>query len=250
VKRVLLEISYDGTNYGGFQIQKNAASIEGTLAEKLTQLTGEAHKIIGGSRTDAGVHARQNIAVFDTDSRIPADKFCLALNRYLPEDIRVINSYEVPPFFHPRKRDTTKVYKYRFYNSKTCPATLRAFYYHVHAPLNYEKMRVAASYFVGTHDFTSFSNIHTPVKDKVRTLSRVAIVDEDTSDPAMKSVLIEGDGFLYNMVRIIAGTLITVGKGGFEPADMKRIFSARDRERAGPTAPAKGLILWEYRFEL
>ena len=244
MRRIFLEIAYDGTNYSGWQVQNNAVSIQETIDKALSEWLGEEIHTIGASRTDAGVHARGNVAVFDTESLIPADKFAFGLNARLPEDISIQESFEVPAEFHPRFTETIKTYEYKILNRKFPDPTRRndsLFYY---GKLNVDAMNEAASYLVGPHDFKSFCAVNHDAKTTVRTIYS-AMVDKDGDLIIFE---ITGNGFLYNMVRIIAGTLIEVGKGKLKPEDIKMIMEARDRQKAGPTAPAHGLTLVEIEY--
>lgn len=244
MRRIFLEIAYDGTNYSGWQVQNNAVSIQETIDKALSEWLGEEIHTIGASRTDAGVHARGNVAVFDTESLIPADKFAFGLNARLPEDISIQESFEVPAEFHPRFTETIKTYEYKILNRKFPDPTRRndsLFYY---GKLNVDAMNEAASYLVGPHDFKSFCAVNHDAKTTVRTIYS-AMVDKDGD---LITFEITGNGFLYNMVRIIAGTLIEVGKGKLKPEDIKMIMESRDRQKAGPTAPAHGLTLVEIEY--
>ena len=238
MKRVKLTIAYDGTNYCGWQIQPNGITIEEVLNRKLSEMTGEQITVIGASRTDSGVHARGNVAVFDTESPIPAERMAYALNRKLPEDIVVVKSEEVALDWHPRYQDCTKTYEYHIWNAEVPDPTKRHTTYHVSYRLNLEKMREAAQYLVGEHDFVSFCSIHKNVKTTVRT-----IYDLTVKKNAEELVIrVRGNGFLYNMVRIIVGTLLRVGRGFYTPEQVKEILEAKNREAAGVTAPPQGLM--------
>ena len=245
MKRIKLTIAYDGTNYCGWQIQPNGITIEEVINKALTKLTGEKIQVIGASRTDSGVHAMGNVAVFDTETTIPAEKIAMALNQRLPEDIVIVRSEEVAPDFHPRYCDCRKTYEYHIINTRIPVPTKRLTNYFVSYVLDIEKMRQAASYLVGEHDFVSFCNIRTDVENTVRTITALDILtngDEIT-------IRITGNGFLYNMVRIIVGTLIRVGRGFYEPEKVKEILEAKDRKAAGVTAPANGLMLMEIQYK-
>lgn len=244
MKRIKLVVAYDGTGYRGWQIQKNGETIESVLDRALTELTGETIHIMGASRTDSGVHAMGNVAVFDTQARMAADKFSYALNQRLPEDIRIQNSCEVPADFHPRYQRAVKTYEYRILNREFPLPAYRLNTYFCYRSLDTERMRQAAAYLLGEHDFQSFCAAGAQVKTTVRTICDLQIVKEGD----LITIRITGDGFLYNMVRIIAGTLIKIGSGEWPPEYMKGILEARDRAKAGPTAPAKGLTLMEILF--
>lgn len=244
-KRVLLVVAYDGTNYHGWQLQKNGCSIEEKLNSCLSQLLGEEIKVIGASRTDSGVHALCNVAVFDTCARMPAEKISYALNQRLPEDIRIQKSMEVAMDFHPRHCNSKKTYEYRITIGEF-PNPLKRLYYHfLYHTLYVEKMQQAASVLVGTHDFKSFCATAADVETTVRTIYEVTVRKEEND----VIILVSGSGFLYNMVRIIAGTLLDIGLGRKNVEDMQDILQKCDRSVAGPTAPAKGLHLIRYEFE-
>lgn len=245
MKRVKLVVAYDGTNYHGWQVQDNGITIEEVLNRTISELVQEDIKVIGASRTDAGVHACGNVAVFDTESRIPGDKFSFALNQRLPEDIRIQESCEVDADFHPRYADTVKTYEYNILNRRFEMPSKRLHAAFCYYPMDIERMNQAAAYLVGEHDFKSFCSAGAQVQTTVRTIYAVNVTKEDD----MVHIRITGNGFLYNMVRIIAGTLMQVGTGLMEPERVKEILEARDRSKAGPTAVAKGLALVEIRYE-
>lgn len=244
MKRVRLTVAYDGTNYHGWQTQNNGITVESELNRCLSELLGERVEVIGASRTDSGVHALGNIAVFDTKNRMPADRISYALNRRLPEDIRIQKSEEVSAGWHPRRRASRKTYEYRIYRGEFPMPVKRLYACFVYQPLDVEKMRRAAQYLTGEHDFRSFCQAGSQAKSTVRTLYEVTL-EEQGADLVIR---VCGSGFLYNMVRILAGTLIEIGKGKQEPDSMKAVLEARDRSAAGPTAPACGLTLIKYEF--
>ena len=239
-KRVKMVVAYDGTNYCGWQKQPNGICIEEVLNRELSKLLNEPIEVIGASRTDSGVHARGNIAVFDTHARMPADKICIALNQRLPKDIVIQESCEVAPDYHPRKRNTRKTYEYRILNRRVPLPDQRLNSYFYYYTLDVDKMREAAQYLVGEHDFKSFCSIRTQVEDTVRRIYSITIKknEDDRID-----IRISGNGFLYNMVRIIVGSLVKVGCGFWKPEQIKEALEARDRSKAGPKAPAEGLTL-------
>ena len=281
MKRILLTVAYDGTGYSGFQAQKSGVpTIESELNRALTELTGVETEVSGASRTDAGVHALCNLAVFDTESRIPPEKFANALNVRLPEQICVQNSREVPLDFHPRFCDTVKTYDYVIYNAPFPSPRKKRYTHYSYTPFDVEKMRDAAQYLVGEHDFKSFCSIHTQAQTTTRTITEIEVIErpceaEQTAErvaamippfdmdndsgkdpgPARRTVSpreivirVSGTGFLYNMVRIIAGTLMEAGRGALAPEQIKVILNACDRSKAGPTAPPEGLTLLRYRI--
>ena len=239
MRRILLTVAYDGTEYHGWQVQDNGPTIEGELNRAIEELTGSVTEVIGASRTDAGVHGLCNRAVFDTESTIPADRFYAALNTVLPHDIRVTSSAEVPEDWHPRKVHTHKTYEYHIDRSEVANPLRERYTWNVWGDLDTERMREAAAYLIGEHDFTSFCAAASPVEDKVREIIAIDITEHGQE----LIIRIKGTGFLYNMVRIIAGTLVAVGQGKLEPERMADILSACDRTKAGQTAPAKGLTL-------
>ena len=245
MKRILLVVAYDGTNYCGWQVQKNGETIEGVLNRELSNLFREEIQVIGASRTDSGVHALGNVAVFDTNTRMPGEKISYALNSRLPEDIRIQKSLEVEGDFHPRKRACTKYYEYRILNREfELPGERLNTYFYRH-PLDVERMRAACPYFLGEHDFKSFCSIHTQAETTVRTIYSLEVRREGE----LIRIQVSGNGFLYNMVRIIAGTLIQIGSGMKEPEDILAVLEALNRQAAGPTAPAKGLTLIGMAYE-
>lgn len=245
MKRVMMTVAYDGTNYCGWQIQPNGDTIEGQLNKHLSQLLGEPIKVIGASRTDSGVHALCNLAVFDTSARMPAEKISYALNQRLPEDIRIQCSEEVAADFHPRKVATRKTYEYRIYNAQFPNPMERLYSHFTYVSLDLSKMQEAAKHFMGEHDFAAVSTYKPEVESTVRTIYDLSVTKEDN----LIKIRVTGNGFLYNMVRIIAGTLMEVGRGRIEPAQIPQILSSGDREQAGPTAVACGLTLVNYTFE-
>lgn len=245
MKRIKLTIAYDGTNYCGWQVQPNGITVEEVVNKTLKKLTGEDIQVIGASRTDSGVHALGNVAVFDTHTTIPPERISYALNQRLPEDIVIVKSEEVAEDFHPRYCDCSKTYEYHILNTRIPIPTKRLTNYFVSYDLDVEKMRKAAGYLIGEHDFVSFCNVRTDVEDTVRTVTELEIL----KDGEEITIRISGNGFLYNMVRIIVGTLIRVGRGFYEPEKVKEILEAKDRKAAGVTAPPHGLILAEIRYE-
>lgn len=316
-RRILLQVAYDGTNYHGWQLQPNAATIEGELNRALCALTGEEIVVTGASRTDAGVHALGNVAVFDTTSRIPAEKFSYALNQRLPEDIVIQSSKQVADDFHPRHCDCRKTYEYDILNRTFPLPAYRNTAYFLYGTLNIEAMRRACQAFLGEHDFASFCAAGAQVQTTVRKIYSLEVEcrplteagtpvppasgeavnaadgkhgeqvqqaqsasgemlnaaagesDEqvqqaqpesgETAIPAagganagsadqLLTIRVKGNGFLYNMVRIIAGTLVEVGRGHIKPEGVAGIIAAKDRAKAGPTAPARGLRLVEIEY--
>lgn len=239
MKRIKLTVAYDGTDYCGWQIQPNGITVEEVLNRNLSELTGEEITVTGASRTDSGVHAQGNVAVFDSDTTIPPERIAYAVNRKLPEDIVVIRSEEVPGDWHPRYQETEKTYEYHILNREMPDPVRRRDTYFVSYPLDLEAMRRAAAYLKGEHDFRSFCNVHTDVQDTVRTIYDLDIIRSGD----LVTVRIRGNGFLYNMVRIIVGTLVRIGRGFYSPGQVKEILEAKERTSAGVTAPPQGLVL-------
>ncbi|MDF2537090.1 MAG: tRNA pseudouridine synthase [Herbinix sp.] len=246
MKRIKLVIAYDGTRYCGWQLQPKQITVEAVLNKALTELLGEEITVIGASRTDSGVHAYGNVAVFDTDNRIPAEKICLAVNQRLPEDIRVQSSAEVAADFHPRKVCCRKTYEYRILNRRIALPTERLYSNFIYYELNPEAMQEACAYLVGEHDFKSFCSVKTQVTDTVRTIYGLDV----TKVGDLITIRVTGSGFLYNMVRIIAGTLIEVGRGAYPPARVQEILKGCDRSLGGPTALPEGLTLVSIDYAL
>lgn len=235
--KILLE--YDGSNYHGWQRQKNALTIQEVVEEAVYKVTGEKVKVIGAGRTDAGVHARGQVANFHTNCRIPVERLPYAINSHLPEDIVVKGAEEVPDDFHARYSAKAKVYTYTIYNAPFPSPLMRKYSYFYPHILDVEAMQEAAKAFVGIHDFTAFRASGSPVKSSIRNVMRLEV----KKNKDVITIEVEADGFLYNMVRIIAGTLLEVGSGKRTPEEIPSVISSRDRERAGITLPAHGLCL-------
>lgn len=243
--RVLLRIAYDGSNYSGWQIQPNAVTVEGELQKALNHLFGGEVPMIGASRTDAGVHAYGNVAVIDVNTLIPAEKIPYAINAGLPGDIRIQGAAVVPDDFHPRHTDCVKKYRYSIWNDTFENPMGRLYMNFVYGNLNVDSMNEAAKAFVGTHDFSSFCAAGSQVEDKTRTIFSLDVIRSGSRI----DIEVTGNGFLYNMVRIIAGTLIRVGQGCLQADDIPKIIEGKNRQLAGPTAPARGLALVEIKYK-
>lgn len=238
--RIRLTIAYDGTNYCGWQVQPNGISVQKTLQNAVEDLVGHRISLTGASRTDSGVHALGQVAVFDTvKETIPDWRYAQAINQRLPRDIVVQKSEEVPDDFHPRYTDVQKTYEYRILNRRTQLPCERFYSYFVPKQLDVEAMQKAAAYIVGTHDFKAFCSQKTDVISTVRTIYSLDLVREGD----MITLRITGNGFLYNMVRIITGALIKVGFGQKSPEDILYALEHPEGKVAGPTAPAHGLTL-------
>lgn len=239
MRNIKLTIEYDGTSYGGWQKQKNNRTIQQCIEEAIKLLTGEDVELIGSSRTDAGVHAKGMIANFITNRQIPADKFREAINTKLPDDIGIIKSEEVDRNFHSRYDSKGKTYCYTLVNRYEKVCIGRNYVYQVRDELNYNLMKEAAKYFLGKHDFKAFKTNGSSVKTSVRTINGLEL---ELKGDVIK-IFVSADGFLYNMVRIIVGTLIEVGKGKIKPEDIESIIKNGDRSKAGPCVPPNGLVL-------
>ncbi len=246
-KRILLTVSYDGTAYSGWQYQDNGPSIQDELEKAVEKATGTFSRVTGASRTDAGVHALGQRAHFDTASSIPPEKFPFVLNRYLPPDIRVTAAMQVADDFHARFRAAGKTYTYRIHNAPHASALFRNCTAHVPVRLDEERMRACSAALLGTHDFAAFAASGGQAKTTVRTIDAFSV--ERINDEIV--IRVHGNGFLYNMVRIIAGTLIDVGHGKLDTGCIARAIQTGDRLDLGVTAPACGLELTkvEYDFE-
>ena len=242
MKNIKLIIEFDGTNYCGWQRQVKEKTVQEVLETAIISLTGEELKDIsltGCSRTDSGVHSRAFVANFKTNSSVPPEKFKEALNSRLPEDIAVINSQEVPLDFHARYAAVGKTYCYTILNRAVRSPICRNYTYQVKDRLDVEKMKEASSYFIGKHDFTAFKSTGSSVKTSVRTITALEVHKEGD----FIKIYASADGFLYNMVRIIVGTILDVGRGKIPPESIKDIIESKDRTRAGICVPAQGLSL-------
>ena len=246
-KRVLLTVSYDGTAYSGWQLQENGPSIQQEMEKAMEQALGRFVRVTGASRTDAGVHALGQRAHADVYTSIPTEKFPFVLNRYLPEDIRVTAARDVPGDFHARFKATGKMYTYRIHNSAHASALYRRITAHVPVRLNEDAMRRCGEQVLGTHDFSAFAASGGQAKTTVRTMDFFDV----TRSGEEITLRIHGNGFLYNMVRIIAGTLIDVGHGRLPEDCIARALDSKNRLDLGVTAPACGLDLTrvDYGFE-
>lgn len=245
MRRIHLTVEYDGTAYAGWQRQANAMTVQEKLEIALCRLTGETIVLSGASRTDAGVHAMGQSAHFDTACRIPADKFSYALNTLLPPDIRVVASAEVPMSFHARFSTKGKRYRYLFHAAPHACAIGRNTHAHVIYPLDVQAMHREAQDLIGEHDFAAFAASGSVVKDTVRRIYRAEVTRQGNEI----CLIVEGSGFLYNMVRIIAGTLVGVGSGKLAPGAFRRAIESKNRLDLGVTAPAHGLTLMEVFYD-
>lgn len=240
MKNYRITVAYDGSRYKGWQIQKSTdATIQGKLSMVLMNLAGHNVEVIGSGRTDAGVHALGQVANFHLDEHFSEKEIFNYLNRYLPEDIAVLDIMEVDERFHSRYQATGKTYSYRIRTNPVPDVFERRFLYHYGQPLDLERMRKAAVQFLGTHDFASFCGNKHMKKSTRRTIFDICFMES----PDEIVIRYTGNGFLQNMVRILTGTLIEVGRGEREPENMKEILEAKNREMAGYTAPPQGLRL-------
>ncbi len=258
MKNIKLTIEYDGTNYSGWQIQKRYGnSIQRVLQGCIETISKEKIKLISSGRTDAGVHALGQVANFKTESRIEANIWKKALNTLLPRDIRIINSEEVDPQFHSRYDAKSRVYSYIILNQEFPSVFLRNYVYHIPVPLNLEGMKRASKKLMGEHDLSSFRASSCSAKRPVRKIIDININERRTAlipclpfspEGNLITITIEANAFLHHMARNIVGTLIEIGRGRFKPERMDEILKAKDRTKAGPTAPPHGLFLVRVKY--
>lgn len=242
---IKLTLSYDGTNYSGFQRQQNALSIQEVLERTLSKIYNETIKVTGSSRTDAGVHARGQVINYLAPFHIKTERIPHALNSVLPEDIRVIKSDAVSPDFHARFDAKSKLYTYTIDKGKVHSVFQRFYTWHIPYPLNVSEMQEASRYLLGRHDFTSFCASGSSIKNKVREITQAYWLEEDN----ILRFYIQSDGYLYKMARIIVGTIVETGRGRIKPGKIVQILEEKNRSLAGPTAPARGLCLERVFFE-
>jgi tRNA pseudouridine38-40 synthase len=243
MRNLKLTVAYDGTDFAGWQVQPEAATVQGTLSSAIGRITGEKVLTQGSGRTDAGVHALAQVATFQTESVIPVANFVVALNDILPASIRVLAAEQVPEDFHPRKSAKAKTYRYRIYRNPICPPLLARYVWHYPYPLDENAMRDAAPLVEGEHDFTSFAAVD-PERGR-EGLSNVRRIFSSQWRRESSELIYEvrGNGFLHHMVRNLVGTFFLVGKGTLKLAELTRILETKDRSAAGATAPASGLYL-------
>lgn len=244
-RRILLVLQYDGTAYAGWQAQPNGLAVQERVERELQKLTGEAARLHASGRTDSGVHARAQVAHFDTDSRIPAEKFAYALNAGLPRDIRAAYSGPAPAGFHARFDVKRKHYRYALFCGPHGSPFLRDTALHVHGPLNLGAMEEAAALLVGEHDFAAFKAAGVEPKSTIRTLYAS---HWERESGGLLCYYVAGSGFLYNMVRILVGAMLEVGKGRRGADSVAQALRTGSRLDAGPTAPAHGLMLWRVEY--
>ncbi|WP_017754832.1 tRNA pseudouridine(38-40) synthase TruA [Calidifontibacillus oryziterrae] len=246
MERIKCVLSYDGTNFSGFQIQPNGRTVQGEFEQALAKIhKGEVIRIQASGRTDAGVHAYGQVIHFDSELEVSTYGWSQALNTSLPDDIVVIEVEKVEQSFHARYNVAKKEYRYFLSNEKKANVFRRNYTYHYPFPIDLEKIIEGTKYLVGTHDFTSFCSTKTDKEDKIRTIYEIEVYKE--SDEIVFRFV--GDGFLYNMVRIIVGTLLKLGQGKLSPCDIETILQSKNRKLSGKTAPGHGLYLWKVWYE-
>lgn len=245
MRNIKLTIEYDGKDFNGWQKQPNKLNIQGEIEKAIQNVTGEQVNLIGSGRTDAGVNAFGQVANFKIDSEFPIEKMATAINSQLKKSIRVKKAEEVSSDFHSRYNCHSKTYNYVIDNSEQGSAIYRNLSYHVSKKLNIEKMQKAISYFIGEHDFSSFKSSGTSSKSSVRTIYNATVVKENDK----VTISLTGNGFLYNMVRIISGTLVEVGLNNIEPEEIPKIIEAKNRQMAGKTLPPQGLFLINVEYD-
>jgi len=240
MRRIRIITEYDGTDYVGWQVQPNGVSIQALLEKALFELTGETIRVEGSGRTDSGVHARAQVAHFDTGARMAADKFAIAMNMHLPPDIRVLYSEQCDPSFHARFSAKQKEYRYTINTGIHADVFTRKTALHLHRIRDVDAMKTAAAAVLGTHDFAAFKCAASEMENTVRTVTRSDWTEQD----GYLIYTVEGNGFLYNMVRILVGTMLEIGEGKRPASDMEAALQKKDRKAAGATAPAHGLMLY------
>ena len=244
MRRIRTIIAYDGTDYVGWQTQPNGVAVQEVTERAISEVTGERTSLQGSGRTDSGVHARAQVAHFDTGARMAADKFAIALNTHLPADIRVLYSEEVSPDFHARFSAKEKQYRYFVQIGPHADVFARRYALHAYMPLDLDIMDEAAKSVVGTHDFSAFMSTGREVESAVRSIS----LSQWEKQGKFLIYTVQGNGFLYNMVRILVGTMLGMGSGRIPADSMKNALSSLSRKDAGPTAPAHGLVLWRVKY--
>ena len=244
MRRIRTILSYDGTDYVGWQTQNNGVAVQEVVEKAILEVTGQSVSLQGSGRTDSGVHARAQVAHFDTGVRMAADKFAIALNTHLPADIRVLYSEEVSPDFHARFSAKEKQYRYFVQTGPHADVFARKYSLHAYMPLDVDRMNQAAALVVGTHDFSAFMSTGREVESAVRTVS----LSRWEKQGKFLIYTVQGNGFLYNMVRILVGTMVGMGSGRIPADSMEKALSSLSRKDAGPTAPPHGLVLWRVKY--
>jgi len=246
MRNIKLTIEYDGKEFNGWQKQPNKLNIQGTIEKAIAQITGEEIELMASGRTDSGVHALGQVANFKTNAKIPIEKFAIAINSNLKKSIRIKSAQEVDENFHSRLSCKKKTYRYIINNSKMGTAIYRNLETHIPIELDITKMKQAIQYFEGEHDFKAFKASGTSSKSSIRIIYCAQIIQKENNRIWIE---LTGNGFLYNMVRIIVGTLVKVGQGEIEPEEIPKIIKARDRKNAGKTLPPQGLYLVKVEYE-
>ena len=244
MRRIRTIVSYDGTEYVGWQTQYNGVAVQEVIERAILEVTGEQSSLQGSGRTDSGVHARAQVAHFDTNARMAVDKFAIALNTHLPADIRVLYSEEADPTFHARFSAKEKQYRYFVQTGPHADVFARKYSLHAYMPLDLEVMNQAARLVVGTHDFSAFMSTGREVESAVRTVS----MSQWEKQSKFLVYTVQGNGFLYNMVRILVGTMLGIGSGRIPADSMEKALCSLSRKDAGPTAPPHGLVLWRVKY--
>lgn len=239
MRNLLVEISYDGSAYHGWQVQKNALTVQEVFQNAVEKVFDSRSDIKGCSRTDSGVHANSYFISFKTDKNIPADRVVMALNTYLPKDIAALSCKEVSDDFHARYNVKSKQYVYKLYNGKIRNPFYNKYAFHYKYPVDADYLNKEAKAFIGTYDFSGFCSAHSGVEDTVRTVKNFSVFRKDD----MVYFSVEADGFLYNMVRIMVGTLLFINEGKIKENELEEIIKSKNRKRAGKTAPPEGLYL-------
>ncbi|WP_040953167.1 tRNA pseudouridine(38-40) synthase TruA [Gorillibacterium massiliense] len=255
MRNLAFVVSYDGSSYNGFQSQPFGNTIQDMLEKAIFELTGEVVKVYGSGRTDAGVHAQAQMVNFYTDAQISVERFSLAMNTRLPKDIVVLRAAVVPDGFHARRHALQKTYQYTIQRTKFPDVFERGYRFHHPLRLDIEAMRTALKYFECTHDFTSFCSVKSAKGSHVRTIMEARLEFEPSppdwyGEAGVIRIYITGNDFLHNMVRIIVGTLLQVGEGKRKAEEIPAILAAMSRQKAGPTAEAHGLMLWDVQYDL
>jgi tRNA pseudouridine38-40 synthase len=250
MRNLKIVLAYDGSEFSGWQVQPDAATIQGTLASAIGRVTGEKVLPQGSGRTDAGVHALAQVATFATDSPIPEQNLVKALNDILPSSIRVLEVTEASPEFHARKSACAKTYRYRIYRGAVCPPFLARYVWHYPYPLDEDAMRGAAGFVIGEHDFTSFAAVDPERGREDESISNVRRIFASAWERSGEELvyIVRGSGFLHHMVRNLVGTFVLVGKSTLKPADITEILAAHNRSAAGATVPASGLYLLSVEY--
>jgi tRNA pseudouridine38-40 synthase len=245
MRSILLTVAYEGGAYAGWQVQPGQRTIQDELEQALARITGDTVRVIGSGRTDAGVHALGQVAGFRTSGTMSPDVFQRALNAELPEDIAVLAAAEAVPDFHPIRDSVSKRYRYQIDDGPVRDVFARRYTWHYRRPLNEAAMAAGAAHLLGRHDFSSFETSGAERPDSIRTISHLSVIRGRDESQNRITIEVEADGFLYNMVRAIVGTLVEVGRGAQPPDWVRQVLEAADRSQAGPTAPPQGLfLLW------